>query len=87
MIFVDEKFNIFPKTSKTSFNADSTELTSPDITTEPLNLSIKPKDTFEAFVATSAAIIDASLGVIVSIPIASFLSSTNPNFLYMSSLG
>ncbi|EQE64530.1 hypothetical protein QCK_2022 [Clostridioides difficile CD45] len=76
MIFVDEKFNIFPKTSKTSFNADSTELTSPDITTEPLNLSIKPKDTFEAFVATSAAIIDASLGVIVSIPIASFLSST-----------
>ena len=63
---------MFPKTSNTSSSADSTELTSPDITTEPLNLSINPKDTSEDFVATSAAIIDASLGVIVSIPIASF---------------
>ena len=65
---------MLPKTSKTSFKADSTELISPVTTKDPLNLSIKPNETPEAFVATSAAIIEASLGVIVNIPMASFLS-------------
>lgn len=51
---------MLPKTSKTSFKADSTELISPVTTKDPLNLSIKPNETPEAFVATSAAIIEAS---------------------------
>lgn len=72
MILVDEKLSSSPKTFVTSFNAASTAPTSPVKITVPLNLSTKPKSTSADFVATSAAIIDASLGVIVSIPMAPF---------------
>ena len=67
MILLDEKDKLLLNKSNISFRADSTLDTSPVRTSEPLNLSIKPISTLAASVATSAAIITASLGVIVKI--------------------
>lgn len=55
--------------------------TSPIITREPLKRSKNPISTPAALVAISAAIITASLGVIVRIPIASWELSFKPSFL------
>ena len=62
------------------FSLDSTLATSPIITNDPLNPSINPILTLGLFVAVSAATITASLGVIVSIPMVSLSSLSNPNF-------
>lgn len=51
------------------------------ITREPLKRSKNPISTPAALVATSAAIITASLGVMVRIPIASWEFSFKPSFL------
>ena len=58
-------------TATTFSIADSTSDSWPSTTREPEKRSTKPNDTAEAFVATSAAMIDASLGVIVMMPSAS----------------
>ena len=55
----------------TLFNADSTLEVEPTIITEPEKRSTKPNLIEAAFVQISAAIIVASEGVIVKIPIAS----------------
>lgn len=55
---------------KTSFKPSSTLPTSPDTTKDPLNLSRNPISTPDALVATSAAIIAPSLGVMVRMPMA-----------------
>ena len=58
---------------KISRTAASTELTSPVNTNAPLNLSINPSRISEALVATSAAMMAPSLGVMVRMPIESWL--------------
>ena len=78
---VGVNFRLCSSTSKISRTAASTELTSPVITSAPLKRSINPNVTSDALVATSAAIIAPSLGVIVKIPIALIFSTTSPSFL------
>ena len=53
---------------RTPPSAASTPDTSPLITSDPLNRSINPMDIPAALLATSAAIMAASLGVIVNMP-------------------
>ena len=70
----------------TSVSADCTAATSPVMTNEPLKRSTKPMDTLADLVATSAAIMAASLGVMVKIPMAPE-ASISPSFRYRSSVG
>ena len=61
--------------------------TSPFITTDPLNLSTNPISIFALLVAKSAAIIAASPGVIVKIPIAFTSLFESPIFFAKSFWG
>ena len=70
------------KSSSTPKTADSTADTSPVIISEPLKRSINPISTFADLAAMSAAIIAASEGVMVKMPMAPHLSSNKPSFLY-----
>lgn len=74
---------ISPSVRVTWLSAYSMAETSPVSTTAPVKRSRKPISTAPDFVAISHAMIDASLGVIVRMPIAETVSG-NPNFLNRS---